>query len=74
MSTQEAATRPAKDRIRTSVSLAPEIVEYLDNIARQADRDRSWVVTAIVRQHAELMRLKHQAPRVDDPSEAVITV
>ena len=53
-----------RTRIKTSISFAADTIEYLDALAREADRPRSWVAEAIIKQHA---KLKRQRPR-----EAVI--
>lgn len=40
-------------RINTGVVLDPDVAAYLEELGKQEDRDRSWLINAIVREHAE---------------------
>ncbi len=62
-----------RTKIKTSVSLDPETVDYLDTLAREAERSRSWVVKALARLHAEL-RNKQQPAAGLDGSQKVIRI
>ena len=42
---------------RTHVMLEPEAVKYLDAIAGQLERSRSWVVTQIIKKHQKRAKL-----------------
>lgn len=40
-------------RITTGISLDGDVVAYLEELGKREDRDRSWLINAIVREHAE---------------------
>jgi hypothetical protein len=40
-------------RINTGITLEPDVVAYLEELGLREDRDRSWLINAIVREHAE---------------------
>jgi predicted transcriptional regulator len=40
-------------RIYTGVTLEPDVIAYLESLGEQEDRDRSWLINAIVREHAK---------------------
>lgn len=39
----------SKKKTRASVAFEPEVIEYLDVLAKQLDRDRSWVINNLTR-------------------------
>src|SRR5688572_3572548 len=41
-----------RTKVKTSVSLSKDVIDYLDGLARASERDRSWVVNALARYHA----------------------
>ena len=57
---------------KVNVSLEVETIKYLDNLALKADRDRSWVIGALARLHAELSKEKQMYLKLPDPAEEVI--
>jgi predicted transcriptional regulator len=38
----------------SGVALDPDVIEYLDQLAAQQDRSRSWIVNALAKEHARL--------------------
>jgi predicted transcriptional regulator len=42
-----------REKARTTLSIPKDLREYLDGLAEKADRDRSWVMSALVRTHKE---------------------
>ncbi len=42
-----------RDIVGTGVRLEREVLEYLDELARQSDRSRSWILNRLVRDHAQ---------------------
>jgi len=40
-------------RINTGVTLEPDVIDYLESLGKREDRDRSWLINAIVREHAQ---------------------
>ena len=45
----------------TGVGLDPEIVAYLAQLSRHTSRTRSWLINAIVRQHAFQAKVEGEA-------------
>ena len=44
---------PSSKRFYTGVTLQTDVRQYLDQLARQLDRPRSYLINAIVREHME---------------------
>lgn len=42
-----------KRRRTVSITLEPEVIEYLDRLAIEEERNRSLMISRIVREHAE---------------------
>lgn len=61
-----------RKRHKTGVSLEPEIVQSLDQLAAAAGLNRSWVLNTIVREYLRLMRERRVAPL--PPREAIIKI
>lgn len=40
-------------KVQTGISLEADVAEYLEQLGQRDDRDRSWLINSIVRQHAE---------------------
>ena len=47
---------------KTGVSLEPEVVDYLDELAVRTGFNRSWLLNTIVAEHAELARKRGLVP------------
>ncbi len=45
----------------TGVGLDPETVTYLAQLSRQTSRTRSWLINAIVREHARQTKVEEEA-------------
>jgi hypothetical protein len=41
-------------RINTGITLEADVVSYLESLSKQEDRDRSWLINAIVRDYSQL--------------------
>jgi hypothetical protein len=52
---------PRKNHI-TGVSLEPEVVDRLDQLAVQTGLNRSWILNTIVREYLRLMGERDAAP------------
>jgi metal-responsive CopG/Arc/MetJ family transcriptional regulator len=48
-----AASTPKTPRVRTGISVPRDVIDYLDGLAKQAERDRSWVIATLAREHRE---------------------
>lgn len=48
-------------KLYTGVGLDPEVVGFLAELSRQTDRTRSWLINAIVIDHARRLRLEQEA-------------
>lgn len=58
-------TRKRTKRIRrvpTSIKMAPEVADYLERLADQLQRDRTFLINAIVSEHAQRYRGKLPPP------------
>ena len=51
-----------RNRIYTSVSLEPIVIEYLDDLARRMGMSRSWVINTIVVEYAKVIEDKNLKP------------
>ena len=51
-----------KINYKTGVSLEPEVINYLDELAASTGLNRSWLVNAIVAEHAKLARERGLVP------------
>jgi hypothetical protein len=49
-------------RIATSIKIEPEIAEYLERLSEQLQRDRTFLINAIVSEHAQRYRGKLPPP------------
>jgi metal-responsive CopG/Arc/MetJ family transcriptional regulator len=53
-------------KAQTGVSLDVEVLKYLDHVASSDDRDRSYIINRIIREHAERngtpIPVKHKEP------------
>jgi hypothetical protein len=47
---------------KTGVSLEPEVVNYLDELAARTGLNRSWLLNTIVAEHAKLARDRGLVP------------
>lgn len=47
-------------KLYTGVGLDPEVVGFLAELSRQTDRTRSWLINAIVLDHARRLRLEQE--------------
>jgi predicted transcriptional regulator len=56
---------------RTHVMLEPEAIQYLDSIAEQLERSRSWVMTQIIKKHQLRTKLRTEGV-VKNPNEILI--
>jgi predicted DNA-binding protein len=63
------SSSPRKNYI-TGVSLEPEVVDRLDQLAVQTGLNRSWVLNTIVREYLRIMGERDVAPL--PPREAII--
>lgn len=45
-------TSSMRKKINTGVTLEPDVAAYLADLAKREDRDRSWLINAIVREHS----------------------
>ena len=52
-------------KIYTGVGLDPEVVEFLADLSRETERNRSWLINAIVLEQARRMRLELEAKAAD---------
>lgn len=59
-------------KINTSIVLESDLHEYVGVLAMRADRSRSWIVNALIRKHAQLVREKVVEETLPDPAMAVI--
>lgn len=58
----------ADTKVRTSVSLKAETDKYLETLAREIDRPKSWIVETLIKQFAE--RRRNGAGKTNlDPSQ-----
>ncbi|HEY7119034.1 MAG TPA: ribbon-helix-helix protein, CopG family [Tepidisphaeraceae bacterium] len=51
-----------KQNYKTGVSLEPEVVSYLDQLAAQTGLNRSWLLNTIVAEHARVARERGLVP------------
>ncbi len=49
-------------RVATSIKIEPEVAEYLQLLAEQLQRDRTFLINAIVSEHAQQNRGKLPPP------------
>ncbi len=49
-------------RVATSIKIEPEVAEYLQQLAEQMQRDRTFLINAIVSEHAHHHRGKLPPP------------
>jgi metal-responsive CopG/Arc/MetJ family transcriptional regulator len=49
-------------RFRTGVSLEPEVIQYLNELAYRMGMNRSWVLNTIVHEYAKIMEQKSLMP------------
>jgi len=49
----------------TGVTLDPDVIAYLAELAQQTDRSRSWLINSIIREHARQMREKQGVSPVE---------
>jgi hypothetical protein len=61
---------PKRPRYYTGVTLQPDVLTYVDALARQTDTNRSWIINAIVQQYAKLAQAN--APMPLESKEAII--
>jgi len=54
----------SSNKIKASVSFQPDVIEYLDRLAKEMDRDRSWLINRIVREHARRVEREEDEPRL----------
>jgi hypothetical protein len=54
--------RPKARRVAASIKMEPEVAEYLQWLAQQLQRDRTFLTNAIVSEHAQLHRGKLPSP------------
>jgi hypothetical protein len=54
-------------RIATSIKIEPEVAAYLQWLADQLQRDRTFLINAIVSEHAQLHRGKVPQPLIIIP-------
>jgi hypothetical protein len=59
-----------RPRYYTGVTLQPDVLSYVDDLARQTDTNRSWIINAIVQQYAKLAQANTSVPLMS--KEAVI--
>lgn len=45
-----------KTKHKASVTFEPEVVEFLNGLAKSLDRERSWLINAIVRDYARRVK------------------
>ena len=64
--------RPQPTRAYAGIRFRPEVLAYLDLVAQQAGMNRSWVVNAIVLEHAKLAKADELPPLLS--REAVIHI
>jgi len=57
-----------KQKHRASVAFEPDVVDYLEVLQEQLDRDRSWLINAIIRDYARRVREGQQQIELFDPS------
>lgn len=50
-STSSAKRRPKRRKVVTTVNLEPTVRAYLDVLMAKHDRDRSYLVNALIKQH-----------------------
>jgi hypothetical protein len=50
------------ERPQTSIKMEPEVAEYLELLARSMQRDRTFLINAIVSEHAHRYRGKLPPP------------
>ena len=50
------------NRYHTGVSLEPQVIEYLNDLARRMGMNRSWVLNTIVYEYAKMMEDKDIGP------------
>ena len=53
---------PSRQNYKTGVSLEPEVVNYLDELAARTGLNRSWLLNTIVAEHAKLARDRGLVP------------
>jgi hypothetical protein len=51
-----------KTNYKTGVSLEPDVVDYLDELAAQTGLNRSWLLNEIVAEHARVARDRGLVP------------
>ena len=51
-----------EQRVATSIKIEPEVAEYLRLLAEQMQRDRTFLINAIVSEHAQRHRGKLPPP------------
>ncbi len=61
-------------KVVTSVTLDPEAQEYISTIAGKVERSRSWVINALIKKHARLVKEKVVDETLPDLAVAVINL
>ena len=56
------SNRNSSNRYYTGVSLEPEIIAYLDDLAGRMGMNRSWVVNTIVYEYAQVIESRQLKP------------
>jgi len=54
--------KPLPKNYRTGISLEPEVVAYVDDLAQRMRSNRSWVLNTIVHEYAKVMEQKNLSP------------
>lgn len=56
---------PSPRKFYTGVGLDPEVTQYLTELSRHLGRNRSWLINAIVGEHARQTRVDAEARTAD---------
>lgn len=57
-----------RQKHKASVVFEPDVVEYLESLQEGLDRDRSWIINALVRDYARRVREGQIQIEIFDPS------
>lgn len=56
----DAAVRTGERKLKTSVTLRPELVSLVDKCAEREERNRSYMINKLIETHPEIVKLKKE--------------
>lgn len=60
-----------RKKLKASVTFEPDVVDYLDTLSKQLDRDRSWVINNLARLYRRRVEEGREQIELFDPSAVI---